>query len=158
DVNQDLYRSAVSNDVKRLEKLLGKDVDIFSEFTFAENSVLLIAAYHGSRKFVRRLLAMIPRQADLEGHGILWKQNVQGNTALHEEASGGIAEIVEMLLKKDSELVSVTNNAGETAVFKASIAGRAKIIEKFGKFPVEMYTRKSDGHTSLHCAVFNKQI
>ncbi|KAH9302622.1 hypothetical protein KI387_014205 [Taxus chinensis] len=156
-MRKDLYRAAISDDVKELDKLDRQDVDVFSEFTRAENSVLHIAAYHGSRKCVRRLLPKI-RRADLEGNGFLRKQNEQGNTALHEAASGGNAEIVDMLLKKDSELVVVTNKAGETAVFKASIAGHYKIIEKIGDVPVEMYTRKSDGKTSLHCAVYNKQI
>ncbi|KAH9302623.1 hypothetical protein KI387_014206 [Taxus chinensis] len=156
-MRKDLYRAAISDDVKELDKLDRQDVDVFSEFTRAKNSVLHIAAYHGSRKSVGRLLPKI-RQADLEGNGFLRKQNVQGNTALHEAASGGNTEIVEMLLKKDPDLAIMTNKAGETAVFKASVRGHAKIIEKFGNVPVEMYTRKSDGQTSLHCAVYNKQI
>ncbi|KAH9302612.1 hypothetical protein KI387_014195 [Taxus chinensis] len=165
-MEKQLLRAAESDDTEELEKLLRGDADVFNETTPAKNTALHIAAYHGSKNFVEMLVELTKR-ADLEGgtrsigsHGFLSKQNMQGNTALHEAASRGHAEIVEILVRQEEELASVTNRAGETAVFKAALGGKREAMEMFEKLlgarPLEMYKRKCDGQTPLHFAVFNK--
>ncbi|GLJ22574.1 hypothetical protein SUGI_0424880 [Cryptomeria japonica] len=163
----ELFRAARSNNVEELEKLRQEELDVLNEVTPAKNTALHIAAYHGSKDFVVKLIEMAEQadlQADLQGKGrleFLAKKNLQGNTALHEAASGGHTEIVEVLLKLDVELARLTNKAGETALFKASLSENLYTMKMFEKLldgtPLEMYRRNCDGQTPLHFAVFNKK-
>ncbi|GLJ22556.1 hypothetical protein SUGI_0424510 [Cryptomeria japonica] len=159
----DLFEAAKADDVEPFEQL---PLHRLNEVSDARNSFVHIAAFHGSKRVMEKLLEYI-RSSDLEGqnHELLRRQNRHGNTAFHEAARGGKAEVLQILITHSPqlarELASVRNRAGETAVFKAAFAGHTDIIDMFENFlrpmPMEMYSRGSDGQTSLHCAIFNKR-
>ncbi|KAK1384743.1 HIT domain-containing protein [Heracleum sosnowskyi] len=111
----------------------------------------------------------------------LKKQNLRGETALHEAARHDSERIVELLLKKEMELipmlrcsvhmcnckdcaarrlekinhlVSTRNVSGETALFLAAACGKWKIFLKMIEYDNEGYTTRSkDGCTVLHAAI-----
>ena len=72
---------------------------MLNEVTPAKNTILHIAAYHGSKDFIKMLIEIADLQEDLQGKGrveLLAKQNLQGNMTLHEATSVRDAQIVEM--------------------------------------------------------------
>ncbi|XP_057866370.1 uncharacterized protein LOC131073883 [Cryptomeria japonica] len=103
---------------------------------------------------------------------ILHELTPGGNTALHLAEYYGHLQIVQMFLKlftDDMELGdeesgqfvlaqnlqgSITNKAGQTALFRAAEEGHEEIILKLLPLMSSQYDRKArDGHTPLHVAV-----
>ncbi|XP_063947184.1 uncharacterized protein LOC108195430 isoform X2 [Daucus carota subsp. sativus] len=109
----------------------------------------------------------------------LTKQNLRGETALHEAARHGNLGIVVLLLEKEMKLIqmlscsdpmcnceecaekgnlaSVPNNLGETALFLAAACGKLdifKLILKYGND--DCTTQRKDGCTVLHAAIMGE--
>ncbi|GLJ22596.1 hypothetical protein SUGI_0425260 [Cryptomeria japonica] len=135
----------VLNEIEELQR-------VTNEVTPGENTVLHIAAYHGSLQFVQKLLQLSNANPE-DGMTFLKAKNMEGNTALHEGALGGNEQVVEDLLKSCPDLVNEINKAGETALFKACEGGHLKIVEMLCCRTSREYYKRFDGQTVLHLAV-----
>ncbi|XP_030958764.1 ankyrin repeat-containing protein ITN1-like [Quercus lobata] len=90
--------------------------------------------------------------------GLLRKQNLERNTALHEAIRYDHYNIVELLIQKDPRLTSITNNAGESPLFLA-------VDRRFYKIALHIIDTPGDHLPSykgrkrknvLHAAVINR--
>lgn len=114
----------------------------------------------------------------------LKKQNLRGETALHEAARHDSEHIVDLLLEKETKLismlgcsvpmcnckdctarmsaekdnlVSIPNVSGETALFLAAACGKWKIFMKILNYNKEgCKTQRKDGCTVLHAAIMGE--
>ncbi|XP_059075306.1 ankyrin repeat-containing protein At5g02620-like [Cryptomeria japonica] len=150
-MNRRFFEAAKSGNVRALNEI-SPPWSVANEVTPGGNTVLHIAAYHGSLPFVQKLLQL--SNANLEdGMTFLKAKNMEGNTALHEAALGGSEQVVNALLKFCPDLVNEINKAGETALFKACEGGHAKIVELLCPMTSTEYNKRFDGQTPLHLAV-----
>ncbi|XP_059075304.1 uncharacterized protein LOC131875248 [Cryptomeria japonica] len=116
-MNRTFFEAAKSGNVRALNEI-SPPWSVANEVTPGGNTVLHIAAYHGSLPFVHKLLQL--SNANLEdGMTFLKAKNMEGNTALHEAALGGSEQVVNTLLEFCPDLVNEINKASETALFKA---------------------------------------
>ncbi len=60
---------------------------------------------------------------------LLRKQNLMGDTVLHEAAATNMTSLAEYLLILDPDLLDMRNNLGETALFRAAHYGKAEMFE-----------------------------
>lgn len=114
----------------------------------------------------------------------LKKQNLRGETALHEAARHDSGRIVELLYQKEQKLIStlgcsvpmcnckdcaarmsaekdnllsIPNVSGETALFLAAACGKWKIFLKILSYNEEgCRTQRNDGCTVLHAAIMGE--
>ncbi|GLJ22613.1 hypothetical protein SUGI_0425510 [Cryptomeria japonica] len=150
-MNRRFLEAAKSGNVQVLNEI--EDLRrVTNEVTPGENTVLHIAAYHGSLQFVQKLLQLSNANPE-DGMTLLKARNMEGNTALHEGALGGNEQVVEDLLKSCPDLVNEINKAGETALFKACEGGHLKIVEMLCCRTSREYYKRFDGQTVLHLAV-----
>ncbi|WOG81585.1 hypothetical protein DCAR_0100736 [Daucus carota subsp. sativus] len=84
----------------------------------------------------------------------LKKQNLRGETALHEAARHDDVCIVDLLLRKEAELISKIGCS--TALYLAASSGKWKIFEKILKYSNDCMTRRKDGCTVLHAAIMGE--
>ncbi|GLJ22587.1 hypothetical protein SUGI_0425140 [Cryptomeria japonica] len=152
-MNKTLYEAAKSGKEQVLNEI-GEVQGVANEVTPGGNTVLHIAAYHGSLQFLQKLLQLSIANPE-DGMPFLRAKNMEGNTALHEGAMGGNEQVVEDLLKSCPNLVNEINKAGETALFKACEGGHLKIVEMLCCQTSREYYKRFDGQTVLHLAVLN---
>ncbi|GLJ22598.1 hypothetical protein SUGI_0425280 [Cryptomeria japonica] len=150
-MNRKFFEAAKSGNEQVLNEIGGLE-GVANEVTPGGNTVLHIAAYHGSLQFVRKLLQLSNTNPE-EGMTFLKAKNMEGNTALHEAVLGGSEQVVNALLKFCPDLVNEINQAGETALFKACEGGHANIVEVLCPMTSSEYNKRFDGQTPLHHAV-----
>ncbi|KAK4732950.1 hypothetical protein R3W88_025938 [Solanum pinnatisectum] len=81
-------------------------------------------------------------------------RNSNGDTPLHEAAKFGKKEVVEMILKKEKDLVFVRNNLGETPLYVAAASGEKDVFTLLANCDFSEETMKrNDGKTVLHATV-----
>ncbi|GLJ22607.1 hypothetical protein SUGI_0425390 [Cryptomeria japonica] len=155
-MNKKLYEAAKSGNIQVLNEF-GRLQGVANKVTPGGNTVLHIAAYHGSLHFVKELV----RQANANpGDGMIFlkAKNTEGNTVLHEAALGRKEEVVNALMHSCSYLLNEINAAGETALFKACEGGHVKIIDMLCLLTSRECNRRFDGQTPLHLAVSQLNI
>ncbi|XP_055813980.1 uncharacterized protein LOC129883354 [Solanum dulcamara] len=81
-------------------------------------------------------------------------RNNSGDTPLHEAAKFGKKEVVEMILKKDNDLVFARNNLGETPLYVAASSGEKDVFNLLANCDFsEVTMKRNDGKTVLHATV-----
>ncbi|XP_075085299.1 uncharacterized protein LOC142168656 [Nicotiana tabacum] len=80
--------------------------------------------------------------------------NNSGDTPLHEAARFGKKNMVEMILRKEKDLVFLRNNLGETPLYVAAASGEKEIFTLLANFDFSKFTMKrNDGKNVLHATV-----
>ena len=141
-----LFRSVRQGDVKQVELLLDKGVDIHARDVVG--TPMVRAAEIGQLAVVEILLA---RGAD----------PLKGNTGkrlpLHFAAEGGHLAVVSLLLKQPSVDPNSKDNLGQTALFKAANNGHSEVVEiLLQQKGISPDAASNDGFTPLLQTIFER--
>ena len=141
-----LFRSIREGDVKQLELLLDKGVDIHAQDVVG--TPMVRAAEKGKLAIVEILLA---RGADpLKG-------NTGNRLPLHFAAEAGHLAVVSLLLKQPSVDPNSKDNLGQTALFKAADNGHSDIVEiLLQQEGISPDAASNDGFTPLLQTIFGR--
>ncbi|XP_075113005.1 uncharacterized protein LOC107796164 isoform X2 [Nicotiana tabacum] len=108
------------------------------------------------------ILHFLAVNGNVAGFGILDPLSIKdletanscGDTPLHEAARFGKRNMVEMILRKEKDLVFLPNNLGETPLYVAAASGEKEIFTLLANFDFNKLTMKrNDGKNVLHAAV-----
>ena len=121
------------------------------------NTALHIAASLGNLGMSQLLIARVLDQEAEVKRLLLKAQNVEQNTALHLAVKHGHYDIVDLLIRNEPGLTSITNKAGESPLFLAVDRGFFEIARRI------LQTREcSDGGRNnmnvLHAAVIRAEF
>uniref|UniRef100_A0A7N2LTI3 Ankyrin repeat-containing protein n=1 Tax=Quercus lobata TaxID=97700 RepID=A0A7N2LTI3_QUELO len=125
--------------------------------TIHDDTVLQAATYAKKPSLVLRLLQdLSDRHLDK-----LTRQNLAGNTILHETAiSNNAIEVARKELEKAPGLLCMRNNLGETALFRTAPYGKqdmydflVKKISGYDEANQKVFLRRRDKTTFLHMAI-----
>nr|POF03623.1 ankyrin repeat-containing protein itn1 [Quercus suber] len=127
--------------------------------TVHDDTVLQAATYAKKPSLVLRLLQELPdRHFDK-----LTRQNLAGNTILHETAiSNHSLEVAKRVLEKAPGLLCMRNNLGETALFRTARYGKqdmfdflTKKISGYDKENQKVFLQRRDKTTILHITILS---
>ncbi|KAH0637577.1 hypothetical protein KY290_037925 [Solanum tuberosum] len=134
----------------------GRSLEILREFWREEgvspmdnrgDTILHFLAIHGNLAGFEILYSNLSIK-DLE------TRNSNGDTPLHEAAKFGKKDVVEMILKKEKDLVFVRNNLGETPLYVAAASGEKDVFTLLANCDFsEVTMKRNDGKTVLHATV-----
>ncbi|XP_043687920.1 protein ACCELERATED CELL DEATH 6-like [Telopea speciosissima] len=85
-------------------------------------------------------------------HDVLAKGNKLKNTALHEALQYKQQDVAKLLIKKDPELCSLVNDAGESPLYMAASHGLASIVHQILQSSQPHADGGPNGLTALHAA------
>ncbi|XP_059437036.1 uncharacterized protein LOC132170159 [Corylus avellana] len=129
ELNGKLYKALLKEEADQVIQLCeGIEDHALHKLTVHNDTVLHKATYAKQGNLVLRLLDALP-------HHHLYKmtcKNDIGNTILHEAATldqENSVEVATKMLEKAPELLSVANNIGETALFRAARYGKTEIFD-----------------------------
>ena len=123
----------------------GADINVWTELE-PEQSLLHVAAEHGSHKVARLLLGL---QMDPAG------RNGEGQTPLHLAARSGSREIVSVLLKRGLP-VDVTDTKGLTPLHEAAYHNALLVAELLIGHGAEVNAKSQADWTPLHFALLQE--
>jgi ankyrin repeat protein len=161
-ISRELYKALLKDD---LEKVIGLceriDEHALHVLTMHKDTVLHKATYAKQTILVLRLLeALPPLHLDK-----MTRKNDVGNTILHEAATLNTENSVEVatkMLEKAPELLSMANNLGETALFRAARYGNTEIfnfladkIKELDEVVKQEFIQRDDKTTILHSAILS---
>ena len=129
--------------------------------TIHDDTVLQAATYTKKPDLVLRLLQDLPEHLDK-----LTCQNLYGNTNLHETAiSNEAIEVARKVLEKSPGLLCMSNNLGETALFRTSRYGKqdmydflAKKISGYDEANQKVFLQRRHKTTILHMAILSEHF
>ncbi|KAF3952926.1 hypothetical protein CMV_021570, partial [Castanea mollissima] len=129
--------------------------------TIHDDTVLQAATYAKKPDLVLRLQDLPDRHLVK-----LTRQNLYGNTILHETAiSNGAIEVARKVLEKAPGLLCMRNNLGETALFRTARYGKqdmydflAKKISGYDKANQKVFLQRRDKTTILHIAILSEHF
>lgn len=79
--------------------------------------------------------------------------NVNGDTALHVAVEKGHECVVKKLAETNGDLLRARNQQMEIPLHKAALFGRSQIFWNLVEHGSDVFARRKDGATMLHCAV-----
>ncbi|KAF7112536.1 hypothetical protein RHSIM_RhsimUnG0219000 [Rhododendron simsii] len=112
------------------------------------DTVLHLLAINGNKAAFESLL-----RVGLLTDEALAKNNVHGDTALHEAARSGQTEVAEIMLTRKQDLVFLRNDMDETPLYVAAAYGKREAFGVLENYRSDCMTRRRDGRTILHAAV-----
>ncbi|GJR88039.1 ankyrin repeat-containing protein [Tanacetum coccineum] len=163
--NAELYEAlSKGDDVKVCEICRELPDGPFHILTIHDDSVLHIACYYKHNNLVLQLINQLPQ----DQHNKLTIKNGAGNTLLHATATNNktVGAATE-LLRRAPSLLAMTDNLGETALFRAARYGKTKFFcfledQVSRKSPTESDLRtflfRDDKATMLHVAVHSENF
>ncbi|GMY20723.1 ankyrin repeat-containing protein At5g02620-like isoform X4 [Fagus crenata] len=125
--NSILHVAAKSGKVQIMEKVLQLQPSLLCMTNRKGNTALHFAASLGHSDMTMLLTTCANDQESAVKELLLRTQNQEKNTALHDAVSNGHYDVVDLLIKEDPGLTSLTNNAGESPLFLAVDRGFYKI-------------------------------
>ena len=129
--NSILHVAAKSGKVQIMEKVLQLQPQLQPSLLCMTNckgnTALHFAASLGHFDMTVLLTTCANDQESAVKELLLRMQNQEKNTALHDAVSNGHYDVVDLLIKEDPGLTSLTNNAGESPLFLAVDRGFYKI-------------------------------
>ncbi|XP_011047004.1 PREDICTED: uncharacterized protein LOC105141473 [Populus euphratica] len=164
------YRAAMKKDWESLKRYYEQHPEAVGfPLTVTKDTVLHIAVHSNDKKLLKHLLDIAPPFS--------YKvSDIYGNNAVHEAAATGNVEMAKILLNFDrelhcstindgqkneycsDELLQITNNRGETALFRAAAFGRTKMV-RFLCSKIknkDVHRRRRDSTSILHIAVLGR--
>lgn len=136
-----LRSAAYDGDVKNLEKLIEKGVNLEARDSYKQTP-LILAVRHGHETFVAALL-----KANVEVNA----QDTYGQTALHHAAEWGFSKIISLLIAKGANLESRNDN-GNTPLIFAVWKGHEDAIEVLLEGNADVNALGLNNWTALHYA------
>ena len=156
--NSVLLVAAKSGNVHIMEKVLDWQPPLLYMTNSKGNTALHITASLGHSDTTKLLITFAKGQEVEMKMGLLRKQILDQNTALHEAIRYDHYNIVELLIQEDPGLTLITNNAGESPLFLAVDRRFYKIalhiIDTPGDHLPSYEGRKSKN--VLHASVINR--
>ena len=163
DFNAKLYKALLNRNANKVKELCGGSPDrAMHRLTIHNDTVLHLAIYS---KQVDLALSLLKDQLPAELYHQMTQVNDNGNTILHEVATLDdecSISLAETILQRAPNLLSITNNLGESVVFQAATYGQNKIF----KFLVDQVSvpdndearlkpiiQRNDNTTILHIAI-----
>ncbi|KAJ9689812.1 hypothetical protein PVL29_012470 [Vitis rotundifolia] len=166
ELNRKLYIDMMNRDEEEVIKIC-KNIPEgpLHIMTTHDDTVLQMATYARQADLVLKLLEDLP-EAHLSG---LIHQNDTGNTTLHDAAtSDSTLPAAKEMMAKAPQLLSLTNNHGETPIFRAARYGKNKIfnflagdVDKICGNNLEgylAYIQRRDKTTILHISVLTENF
>lgn len=159
-LNGELYEALLEEEAEKVIKLCEKlDDHALHKVTIHNDTVLHKATYSKQTPLVLTLLGALPDK--FQEKMIL--QNDIGNTILHEAATVDqqhAVDVAEKMLQKAPDLLLMTNDQGETALFRAARYGKTPIFEflaekisGYDEAAKQPFIQRDDKSTILHAAV-----
>ncbi|KAF8401747.1 hypothetical protein HHK36_012693 [Tetracentron sinense] len=159
DIKESMFENAMKGQWVAVVTAYQRDV-VAQEamITRSGDTALHVAVSDGQIDVVWKLVDAI---LDQNVSKVLKIKNERGNTPLHLAASMGIVEMCECLAKRDPALVGERNLDSETPLFLAALHGKkdaflclySKCREHELHDDANLYCRRNDGETILHCAI-----
>ncbi|KAK3017741.1 hypothetical protein RJ639_003097 [Escallonia herrerae] len=161
ELNRKLYDALLKEDKDKVIELCQNIPEgPLHVLTIHDDTVLHMATYSKQDDLVCKLLGMLSEHNSDK----LMHQNKLGNTILHEAAiSEDSVPAAKIMLHIAPKLLSVRNNDGETALFRAASYGRKTMFEfldsevnkraKLSESDLLTFHRRNDKTTILHVSI-----
>ncbi|XP_062017236.1 uncharacterized protein LOC133733613 [Rosa rugosa] len=124
-----LYQSLRDGDVLEVVKACAKATTLEARLklipTVHDDTILHIAIYMRQESIAMKIIEISSGDND----ELITKRNQFGNTALHEAAATDFVRVVEKLLEKAPELLSIPNKKGEMPLYTAAHFGQKRIFK-----------------------------
>ncbi|WRX09432.1 protein of unknown function DUF3447 - like 4 [Theobroma cacao] len=139
-----LYKAVDSGDLEATKKFLDQHPSALSSSLSADGDTALhIAVLAGHVEIVEELVGHMSAQE------IAVKQKF-GSTALNFAAVGGVTEIAELLLKKNRELLTITNEYDQIPLVVAALYGHRNLVQYlYEETPKEELDPTNKNHGAL---------
>ncbi|KAK6287343.1 hypothetical protein POUND7_013522, partial [Theobroma cacao] len=139
-----LYKAVDSGDLEATKKFLDQHPSALSSSLSADGDTALhIAVLAGHVEIVEELVGHMSAQE------IAVKQKF-GSTALNFAAVGGVTEIAELLLKKNRELLTITNEYDQIPLVVAALYGHRDLVQYlYEETPKEELDPTNKNHGAL---------
>ncbi|XP_007048307.2 PREDICTED: uncharacterized protein LOC18611803 isoform X1 [Theobroma cacao] len=139
-----LYKAVDSGDLEATKKILDQHPSALSSSLSADGDTALhIAVLAGHVEIVEELVGHMSAQE------IAVKQKF-GSTALNFAAVGGVTEIAELLLKKNRELLTITNEYDQIPLVVAALYGHRNLVQYlYEETPKEELDPTNKNHGAL---------
>ena len=138
---------------------MGGNIEIVKYFVFnypdiltireESESPLVISGYSGSVDIVKYLMT--------KGCNMLDK-NTDGCTVLHYACQNGKVELVQYLVEYNSDLLTIRDNKGRSALLEAGKSGSVEIVKYLVSKGCDVFDKDDDGETVLHYACRNGKL
>ncbi|KAJ8634957.1 hypothetical protein MRB53_009228 [Persea americana] len=130
-----------------------------ASITSSKETILHIAISDNRSDMAKKLLEIV-----VDGKMIKEMRNDQGNNPLHLAASLGQADMCELMVDRDLELITSRNMDGETPLFLAALQGRKEAFYTLhykwsgNKGPHEDFShcKRNDGNSILHVVILGE--
>ena len=157
--NSVLHVAAISGKVPIAERILA--IDSQPSLLYKKNrkgdTALHIAARLGHFKMTEHLITCANDREVEAKMELLRMENLEKNTALHEAIKNNHDDIMQLLIKEDPGLTSLTNNAGESPLFLAVDRGFNEIAIHILEAVPECSNVGRKSMNVLHAAVIRTQ-
>ncbi|KAM7461958.1 hypothetical protein LguiA_030079 [Lonicera macranthoides] len=154
-----LHLASQLGHIEAVKVILSMQPSLISEVNSSGETALHLAV-RGGHTCVARVLMDCARKSDdnLESGPclwqlILWAENDDGETALHEAARFNRREVLSMLLKEDSTFEHSANKMGETLLYIAASRGFVQLVDVILNNCWAPAYSGPNGTTALHRAV-----
>ncbi|XP_040362964.1 uncharacterized protein LOC112168338 isoform X2 [Rosa chinensis] len=121
-----------------------------------KDTAIHVAVYSNNKELVASLLQKVYgddgelRDYFSGGPGTFVKQNAFGNTPLHEAASIGNVDMVNIIMQYDRKQLNTKNKRGETPFFTAAVYGNINVIKHLAAVIKKDAMEHADDHERLY--------
>jgi ankyrin repeat protein/L-ascorbate metabolism protein UlaG (beta-lactamase superfamily) len=140
----DIHEAARKGDLGAVDSILTADPDLLELRTRAENTPLLLAAWHGHSDLIRFLL---DKGADLSA------RNEREGTAVHYAALFGHQEVLDVLAAEGAA-IDARDDGGFTPMTWACYAGNTDLVKRLLSLGADLENRSVSGMTHMHAAAY----
>ncbi|KAI9197927.1 hypothetical protein LWI28_006829 [Acer negundo] len=142
---------------------------ILQPISMHQDNIIHLAVHSKKLEPLQQILDIVDN--DEQRHSVTSSVNAYGNTVLHEAAICRNYEAVQLLVKKNKELIDMKNDSGETPLFRAAAYGNTKIVRYLISQPGQrvlsferrvqlkgIHRSKKDGTSILRAAIQGKHF
>ncbi|KAL3773499.1 hypothetical protein ACHAWO_012760 [Cyclotella atomus] len=144
EANLELFQAAQNGDIEMLKVALAKGGNP-NYFSVGKDGTLHAASRNASGD-----AALCARELVQSGARVSAALISNRNTALHEAASFGVKEVVEVLVETSPESTELANSYGNTPLHAASAAGKPEIVKLLLENEADPNKINHRGSTALH--------